>query len=166
MTPNGPEVRELLHIIGEADRRGRPITQFEALKALFLADRSHLNEYGRPVTFDAYMAMKDGPVASLAYDVLKGPGANAEAGIVESLWHSKPAGRGKIHFSRARRAASDEVLSESDVEALSAAISSVLKWGVTLTWHRVHADPAYKQAWARRTPDNQAPAMEPSPDVS
>ena len=72
MIPNGPKVWEaILHVIREADRRNIRVTQFEILKTLFLADRAHLNRYGRPITFDEYVAMQDGPVPSLAYDVLK-----------------------------------------------------------------------------------------------
>ena len=47
------------------------ITQYDIVKSLFLADKAHLNRYGRPITFDNYFAMKDGPVPNLAYNLLK-----------------------------------------------------------------------------------------------
>jgi len=159
MTPNGPKIREaLLHVIREADRRDIRVTQFEILKTLFIADRAHLNRYGRPITFDEYVAMPDGPVPSLAYDVLKEAlGAFAEAGIAEPLWQVEPAGEKKNHYFGATRDASDEVLSESDIEELSEALALVKKWGYAGTWNRTHQDPAYKDAWAKRGDAKQYP---------
>ncbi len=40
-------------------------------KILYFAERAHLSEYGRPITGDNYVAMKDGPVPSNVYDVLR-----------------------------------------------------------------------------------------------
>jgi uncharacterized phage-associated protein len=123
MVPNGPKVREaILHVIREADRRNIRITQFGILKTLFLADRAHLNKYGRPITFDEYVAMSDGPVPSLAYDVLKEAlAAWKEAKITEPLWTVQRTKGLKNYYRSAVREASDEILSESDLEELSAA---------------------------------------------
>jgi hypothetical protein len=41
------------------------LTQCQIVKSIFLADEQHLNTYGRPVTFDNYVAMPRGPVPSL-----------------------------------------------------------------------------------------------------
>jgi len=48
------------------------IDQYKAVKLLYLADREHLRRFGRPITFDKYVAMEFGPVASCAFDILKG----------------------------------------------------------------------------------------------
>ncbi|ADW72202.1 hypothetical protein Rahaq_0575 [Rahnella aceris] len=40
-------------------------------KILYFADRAHLKEYGRMLFGDTYIAMKDGPVASGAFDIIK-----------------------------------------------------------------------------------------------
>lgn len=152
MVPNGPKVREaLLHVIREADRRNIRVTQFEILKTLFLADRAHLNRYGRPITFDEYVAMPDGPIPSLAYDVLKEAlAAWKEAEITESLWTVQPTKGLKNFYHSAVREASDEVLSVSDFEELSAALTTVRKLGYAGTWDKTHADRAYIDAWAKR----------------
>jgi uncharacterized phage-associated protein len=152
MIPNGPKVREaLLHVIREADRRNIRITQFEILKTLFLADRAHLNRYGRPITFDEYVAMQDGPVPSLAYDVLKEAlAAWKEAEITEPLWTVQPSKRLKNFYHCAMREASDKVLSDSDLEELSAALTLVRKLGYKGTWDATHSDPAYIDAWAKK----------------
>ena len=41
------------------------------LKIVFFADRYHLRHYGSTITCDTYYAMKNGPVASAVFDVLK-----------------------------------------------------------------------------------------------
>lgn len=152
MTPNGPRVREaILHIIRQADSRDFRVSQFDILKTLFFADRAHLNKYGRPVTFDEYVAMPDGPVPSLAYDVLKDAiEARREAGIDLPLWQSASDGGKKKRFYEAAREASDDILSESDLEELANSLVKVKSWGYKRTWDHVHSDPAYISAWAKR----------------
>ena len=170
ITPNGPRVREaILHVIREADSRDLRISQFDILKTLFLADREHLNKYGRPVTFDEYVAMPDGPVPSLAYDILKEAiEAYREAGIDQPLWQSASDGGKKRRFYEAIRDPSDEVLSESDIEVLTNALIRVKSWGYKRTWDHVHRDPAYISAWEKRGGSQQHPmeyaAMMDNPD--
>jgi hypothetical protein len=41
------------------------------LKAIYFADKEHLSKYGRQIFDDTYRAMKQGPVPSLAYDIVK-----------------------------------------------------------------------------------------------
>ncbi|MCP4702647.1 MAG: SocA family protein [Gammaproteobacteria bacterium] len=40
-------------------------------KVLYFADQKHIVRYGRPITGDHYIAMKDGPVPSHMYDMIK-----------------------------------------------------------------------------------------------
>ncbi len=64
-----PDIRKILeaisYVIAEGRRRCLLVEQYDILKTLFLADKSHLNKFGRPVTFDNYFAMRAGPVPSL-----------------------------------------------------------------------------------------------------
>lgn len=54
-----------------AVHEGRPIVKMKALKLLWLADRLHLRRYGRTITDDTYYAMKHGPVASNAHNIMR-----------------------------------------------------------------------------------------------
>ena len=41
----------------------------KAIKLIWMADRLHLREYGRPITNDEYIAMKFGPVGSVSRNI-------------------------------------------------------------------------------------------------
>lgn len=41
------------------------------MKILYFAELKHLSMYGRPIVGDRYVAMKDGPVPSTIYNILK-----------------------------------------------------------------------------------------------
>jgi uncharacterized phage-associated protein len=43
----------------------------KVFKVLYFADQKHIVQYGVPITGDFYIAMKNGPVPSKSYDVLK-----------------------------------------------------------------------------------------------
>lgn len=45
----------------------------KVFKTLWFADLSHLKKYGRTITGDTYIAMKNGPVPSILYDETKDP---------------------------------------------------------------------------------------------
>lgn len=152
MRPVGARVREaILHLIHRADEHGFRVTQYDILKALFFADRSHLNKYRRPVTFDQYHALPDGPVPSLSYDVLKEALHAFEAvGIDEPMWKTEPAGERAMRYFGATRDGSEDVLSESDVEELDAAQDLVRQLGFGGVWTKTHDDPAYIKAWDQR----------------
>lgn len=49
------------------------------IKLLYIADRESLRENGFPITGDTPVAMKNGPVQSLTYDLIKGDAEDAPA---------------------------------------------------------------------------------------
>jgi hypothetical protein len=134
------------------------LSQFQLVKAIFLADRFHFNEVGRPVTFDNYVAMELGPVPSLTYDLLK-PAGLAFGDIYRSAppWSATPQGR--YYRFRAARKPNLEVLSETDLEALDYGLGKVLTLTKDELYKILHDDPAYKQAWSRRGRDQKRADM-------
>ena len=150
LTPNvGRILAALYFVMSEAQRRGRNVSQYDLVKTLFLADRAHLNEWGRPVTYDNYFAMLHGPVPSLAYNLLKG---NEKAmrdhhlrGVPwESLWHINTIN----HFFPADVELNpQDFLSESDIEALDNSLRVVQALGFSQIRRLTHEDPAYEDAW-------------------
>lgn len=150
MTPNVSRIVAALHfVISEAKRRGRNVTQYDLVKTLFLSDRAHLNEWGRPVTYDNYCAMKHGPVPSLAYDLLKENQKALRDHNLDGLpWKSVPYQNSTKHFFPVNDGLkTQDLLSESDTEALSNALSVVLSLGFGQIRRLTHEDPAYVDAW-------------------
>ncbi len=60
-------VEAILYIVS---RISEP-TLHKVAKVLYFADRKHIDRYGRFITGDQYVAMKNGPVPSATYDILK-----------------------------------------------------------------------------------------------
>lgn len=46
-------------------------TMYSVMKMLYLADKAHLEQHGRFITGDHYVAMEQGPVPSRAYNMIK-----------------------------------------------------------------------------------------------
>lgn len=137
----------ILYLLGR-----RPgLTQYQIVKALFLADRSHLNTYGRPITFDNYVALDHGPVPSLAYDALK-PGFDHAARFGEPRpWVSTPETPGaRANVFTPLRGPRTDVLSQTDREALRDALIVVSSLSFTQLRKLTHGDEAYLEAWNRR----------------
>lgn len=50
--------------------RGGRMSYLKLLKLMYLADRRALLEHGRPITFDRYVSMDQGPVLSQTYNLI------------------------------------------------------------------------------------------------
>ena len=148
LRPSLPRLLSAMHhLMRGAERRGTRLTQYQVVKALFLADREHLNQFGRPITFDNYIAMKHGPVPSMAYDLLR-QGATWQETTITLPWtrHPDPEGGGAFRFEAAAEAPPD-ALSDSDREALDDALTFVLKLTFGQLRRLTHEDVAYLRAW-------------------
>lgn len=92
-------------------------------KILYYADRYHLELFGRLITGDHYNAMKDGPVASNTYDIIKiarGDGVYVPNGCdTEAVKAAFKVSGMKLLPSRQ---ADEDYLSESDLECIDKAI--------------------------------------------
>jgi uncharacterized phage-associated protein len=95
------------------------INKMKALKLLYFSDRYHIRKYGRLVSNDHYVAMKNGPVPSTAKDIseLKKDFLCDETAIEYSARYIQPDTK-KLHFASIR-ALDESVFSDSDIEALN-----------------------------------------------
>lgn len=149
-------VESILFLIGEAESRKTYVTTYDILKTIFLADVMHLNNYGRPITFDNYYAMKDGPVPSKVYEILKSDSNNLELmKEIENwpLWHkieSPEDGIDVFKYVRPKRSANLRVLSDTDKSALKDSLAHIKAQGFSQIRDMTHQHPAYQEAWAAR----------------
>lgn len=68
---------------------GRRMSRLRLLKLLYIADRESLQESARPITGDNPVAMRNGPVLSQTYDLIKG----ADVGVAEWDQYLRSVGR-------------------------------------------------------------------------
>lgn len=161
LKPNRKRILEAtLFLIQEGERLQSPLTQYEIVKSLFLADVAHLEKYGRPITFDNYFALEFGPVPEAAYDMLK-PNFDPRSHYDEAWppWRREHAHGKAYYFRGPSRDPNLRVLSKSDVGALAAAIDEVkaLRFGGVVD--KTHRNPAYIDAWSRKG-DKASAAMD------
>lgn len=147
LKPNTAKIVEaILYLIEQGQKAGRAPTQYQIVKALFLADVSHLQKWGRPVTFDNYVAMRYGPVPSSAYDMLKETFTGA--GVAGwPLWERKPKKNGIAEFAEPTRKPNLRKLSKSDVASLDDAFAQVLPMSFDDLVKMTHKHPAWVAAW-------------------
>ncbi|HCS40559.1 MAG TPA: hypothetical protein DIW44_13370 [Anaerolineaceae bacterium] len=114
------------------------------LKAIYLADKEHLHKFGRQLFDDSYIAMKDGPVPSLAYDIVKcarGDGRYTFTDLEPKNAINVP---DRFHIYP-NRPFQSELLSQSEIECLDSALKIVKP----LTFDQLKSlshDEAYKSA--------------------
>lgn len=143
-------IEAILFLISEGRDRECDVSQYDIVKSLFFADKSHLNRFGRPITFDNYVAMPNGPVPSLSYRILKNEIDPSDFGLDYLPWdkisgeHPNP----KVFLYRnPARQPSQDVLSESDMDALRDAFATVKSLTFGQIRKLTHDDPAYIAAW-------------------
>jgi len=160
LEPNKRKLLEaILYLIERGEREREPLTQYQIVKTLFLADTAHLNRYGRPITFDNYSALEFGPVPEEAYDMLKPSYSWRLKFEAEGPpWERVPVGRGTAyHYTHPKRAPNLRALSRSDIQHLNAALDRVRELGFGGTRDETHTHPAYVEAWNHRGDAKRAP---------
>lgn len=143
-------VEAILYVISDAEQRNFTVTTYDIVKTLFLADKSHLNKFGRPITFDNYVAMIHGPVPTTAYNFLKNDAYTLRQFRQPLPWSSRPApeiGKNLRAFYGPKREVAEDVLSESDVEEITRALTKIKSLDFKQIRRLTHEDPAYLDAW-------------------
>ncbi|MGL4962895.1 MAG: Panacea domain-containing protein [Inquilinus sp.] len=161
MRPHAERIVEaVLHLVNVAAAAGSAPTQYEIAKSLFLADRNHLNKYGRPITYDNYVAMEHGPVPSFSYDLLRENHRALDVTGQDMPWVRSAApekGEKRFAYHSPSRLASEDVLSPSDMRELESAFTIVSSLGFAQIRKLTHEDQAYVDAWEEDGPHKQFP---------
>ncbi len=146
--------------------RARPgLTQYFVGKFLYFADKAHFLDWGRPITFDRYVAMKDGPVPSAVRNMLMAA-AGASAGLGEEHVETakphadelarhvrvelvvQPSGE-RQHVYPLAAPPETRHLSGSDIECLEAVIAEMGDRNFSTLRRMSHEDEAWSEAWSR-----------------
>lgn len=124
-------------------------------KVIYFADREHLSKYGRTITGDTYIAMKDGPVPSNIDDIFKAVRGDSYFAKVENI--AVFSNLFCIHdwyLVQPKQQANLDYLSQTDVEELN---DSLEKYGA-LSWDEVR-EKSHDYAW-RVTTENRQMSIE------
>lgn len=144
--------------------RLRPgLTQYFIGKILYLADKEHFLDWGRPITFDRYVAMVHGPVPSAVRNMLAAA-AGMEAGMDEERFANALQNSEQLH--RRVRVELDvrpggerqkvfphdallpfEHLSPTDKAAIEAAVETGGDASFGALRDATHKDDAWREAW-------------------
>jgi hypothetical protein len=111
---------ETIVYLSQSDNRN-----YWILKAIYVADKEHLKRYGRQIYSDTYIAMKLGPVPSLAYDIVKAVRGDGCLSI-NTLDLDEAISVPDSYTIKPLRKANMGVFSESEIECMKYALSIVL----------------------------------------
>jgi hypothetical protein len=125
---------------------------FHACKVLFYTDLNHFRRYGRPVTGDQYYAMKDGPVPSFAYDVVRRNVKNVSQELLSVIDSALIIAPKEQHYSmNSRRSFNRSLFSKTDVICMDESIARYADMTFGTLWTIVHQEESYKQAYVENT---------------
>lgn len=154
---------EAIHLIS---LRHPGSTQYFVGKYLYLADKLHYLEWGRPITYDNYVAMKHGPVPSATRNMLAAA-AGLSIGMDVSRFNSAQSHADdlvrlvKVELEVAVNGERQKVyprfsnfemqqLSQSDVECLNMVLNENSDMTFGGLREKTHKDEAWGEAWYGR----------------
>ena len=133
-------IEALLYIVHKLGVRAN---KYCCIKALFEADKYHLNTYGRTVTSDSYIAMEHGTVPSFILNFIK-----HEAYYCES---KKNINTSVEHILSSTDAVNLDLLSESDIEALDKGVEKYSE----LSFQEIREENHREECWIHKPLNSQ-----------
>jgi uncharacterized phage-associated protein len=131
------------------------MTKYKICKLVFLADKYHLVQYGRPITGDRFNAIEHGPIPSQTLDMLNKLISNPDDPEVAELARHVTLDRTfRYPRFRANLMNFEEILSPSDMDALSVIATEHGKKDFDELKALTHETVAYKNAWENRGGSN------------
>lgn len=132
--------------------------QYQCVKLFYLADKEHLNRFGRPITFDVYYAFDYGPVASTVLDLIKGYKPTLdEVGITELPIVLEKKEK-ILTLESPARAVDYDLFSKSDILVFSQIVEEFGEKSFGDLYKLTHSHFAYKRAWENK-PKNASRAL-------
>ncbi|MBI4191272.1 MAG: SocA family protein [Betaproteobacteria bacterium] len=127
-------------------------TMYTLLKMIYLVDRLHLERYGRPVSGDKFIAMKEGATPSRIYDSMKFLRGDKRTRNWLPDANKFLAVNSKTHDVSVIKMPALDVLSATDIECLDA-ILEILRQEKRWYVHELAHDAAWKKTTRNSTMD-------------
>lgn len=125
-------------------------SMYSLMKMMYLADKVHLERYGRFIAGDTHCALKQGPVPSNTYDLMKHVRGEPQDELPGADLAKEYFSYGPDHQVSLLKQPDYGELSESDIECLAIIVDTykkVGKWSVRDLAH----DDAWKATWRGRS---------------
>ena len=150
-----PKLDKIVELLLYLAHRRPNADKYQAVKFFYLADREHLNRYGRPITFDNYYAMSYGPVSSTALDLLNhNPSAFRRIGIdrlpFETEIGKTKSGHETTFIRKPRRDVNFDHFSKSDLAVFDEIVKKYGDASFDELYNITHDHFAYLNAWQNR----------------
>ena len=137
--------------------------KYQVVKFFYLADREHLNRYGRPITQEEYFALPYGPVASKAMDLVEGDRWTMREAGVDSLPFEvgceRRKGKDVTVLGAPLRDVNTDLFSKSDFKVFDEIIAKYGQCDFEELFKVTHDHAAYKNAWGRKKPNSKRAEM-------
>jgi len=140
-------IEKALQTLAYLQKKTKENNYLKLLKYLYFAERYSIRYYASPILCDHFCAMRNGPVASSTYNIIKKDDyflsklSSEERALVESsIEVDRPSE--KVYISDISQ---QDLLSESDIEALDFAISTFGQFGRDAIIHLAHQFPEWKK---------------------
>lgn len=129
-------------------RSGKELDQYKVVKLIYLADREHFRLFRRPISFDKFVAMEYGPVASNALRIMKGENV---PGVDKRDLPFEVQKLDKLYFlQRPKREIKREMFSKSDLKVLDQTLRDYGDCSFGQLYRLTHEHFAYDRAWQNR----------------
>ena len=117
-------IQALHYLIVKRSKNSGFANKMAVLKLFFFAQRYHLRKYGRLIADDKFVAMKHGPVASLAYNIMKENFKQIKKDEDKKFVQEFLAQVGEWDIKVKKEILEYDELSDTDIEALDFAIDN------------------------------------------
>jgi len=128
-----------------ASEKDESVTVYFTCKIMYFAELYHMQQYGRPIIGDWYVPMKDGPVPSRIYELIK---RNVRPETVEKVNEVVTIGRKEDRWPMTHNRDHDgKYFSESDMECLEQAFNHCKDKSFGQLMDETHRHEGWKQAY-------------------
>jgi len=151
-----PKIEKIVELMLYLAHKRPGADKYQAVKFFYLADREHLNRYGRPISFENYYAMSYGPVASTVLDFLNGKLGQLKSAGIDALPFETNAGRtsddkyATTFIGKPLRNVNFDLFSKSDLKIFDEIIDKYRDATFDDLFKITHDHFAWSNAWTTR----------------
>ena len=143
-----PRTETIIEVVLYLAHKGIPLDRYKLVKLVYLADITHLNRHWRMITNDKMVAMKNGPVPSTLYDILR---KRKRRGVDYGDMPFDYVTKGDRHYiENPKREIKRKLFSKSDLRVLDEIFDQYGTSSFGELYDLTHAHIGFQKAWQSR----------------